>query len=137
MPESPSRGAVLISGASTGIGRACTEHLDGLGFTVFAGVRKQSDADSLRDAGSGRTQPVMLDVTDSESITSALRTVDEACPGGLTGLVNNAGISVGGPLEFVPIDEWRRGSRSTSSARSPSPRRRCRHCARRGAESST
>ena len=94
MPESPSRGAVLISGASTGIGRACTEHLDGLGFTVFAGVRKQSDADSLRDAGSGRTQPVMLDVTDSESITSALRTVDEACPGGLTGLVNNAGISV-------------------------------------------
>src|SRR5437763_12849539 len=109
MPESPSRGAVLISGASTGIGRACTEHLDGLGFTVFAGVRKQSDADSLRDAGSGRTQPVLLDVTDSESITSACRTVDEACPGGLTGLVNNAGISVGGPLEFVPIDEWRRG----------------------------
>ena len=52
MPDSPSRGAVLISGASTGIGRACTEHLDGLGFTVFAGVRKQSDADSLRGAKS-------------------------------------------------------------------------------------
>jgi NAD(P)-dependent dehydrogenase (short-subunit alcohol dehydrogenase family) len=109
MPDSPSRGAVLISGASTGIGRACTEHLDGLGFTVFAGVRKQSDADSLRGAGSARTQPVMLDVTDSESIASAMRIVDEASPAGLAGLVNNAGISVGGPLEFAPIDEWRRG----------------------------
>jgi NAD(P)-dependent dehydrogenase (short-subunit alcohol dehydrogenase family) len=107
MPENHRRGAVLISGASTGIGRACAEHLDSLGFTIFAGVRKQSDADSLR-GGSGRTQPLMLDVTDSESIASAMRIVDEASPGGLAGLVNNAGISVGGPLEFVPLDEWRR-----------------------------
>jgi NAD(P)-dependent dehydrogenase (short-subunit alcohol dehydrogenase family) len=108
MPEDPSRGAVLISGASTGIGRACAEHLDTVGFTVFAGVRQQSDADSLRGAGSGRTQPLMLDVSDSDSIVSAMRTVEDACPGGLAGLVNNAGISVGGPLEFVPVDEWRR-----------------------------
>jgi NAD(P)-dependent dehydrogenase (short-subunit alcohol dehydrogenase family) len=108
MPDNPNRGAVLISGASTGIGRACTEHLDSLGFTVFAGVRKQSDADLLRGAGSGRTQPLMLDVTESESIASAMRTVDEASPAGLAGLVNNAGISVGGPLEFVALDEWRR-----------------------------
>jgi NAD(P)-dependent dehydrogenase (short-subunit alcohol dehydrogenase family) len=108
MPDDPNRGAVLISGASTGIGRACTEHLDNLGFTILAGVRKQSDADSLRGAGSGRTQPLMLDVTESESIASAMRTVDEASPAGLAGLVNNAGISVGGPLEFVAIDEWRR-----------------------------
>jgi len=50
----------------------------------------------------------MLDVTESESIASAMRTVDEASPAGLAGLVNNAGISVGGPLEFVVIDEWRR-----------------------------
>src|SRR2546429_6668900 len=109
MPDAPSRGAVLISGASTGIGRACAEHLDGLGFAIFAGVRNQSDADSLRGAGSGRTQPVMLDVTEPESIASALRIVDEAATAGLSGLVNNAGISVGGPLEFVEIDEWRRG----------------------------
>jgi NAD(P)-dependent dehydrogenase (short-subunit alcohol dehydrogenase family) len=108
MPEHPSRGALLISGASTGIGRACAEHLDNLGFTVFAGVRKQSDADSLRGAGSGRTQPLMLDVTDSESIVSAMRTVGEAAPAGLAGLVNNAGVSAGGPLEFVAIEEWRR-----------------------------
>src|SRR2546426_5072611 len=108
MPENLSRGAVLVSGASTGIGRACAEHLGGLGFTIFAGVRKQSDADSLRGAGSGRTQPLMLDVTESESIAAAMQTVDEASPGGLAGLVNNAGVSVGGPLEFVAIDDWRR-----------------------------
>jgi NAD(P)-dependent dehydrogenase (short-subunit alcohol dehydrogenase family) len=108
MPENSTRGAVLISGASTGIGRACAEHLEGLGFTIFAGVRKQSDADSLRAAGSGRTHPLMLDVTESESIASTMRIVDEASPAGLAGLVNNAGISVGGPLEFVSIDEWRR-----------------------------
>jgi NAD(P)-dependent dehydrogenase (short-subunit alcohol dehydrogenase family) len=50
----------------------------------------------------------MLDVTDSESIVSALRTVGEASPAGLAGLVNNAGVSAGGPLEFVAIEEWRR-----------------------------
>ncbi len=108
MPDDPNRGVVLITGASTGIGRACAEHLDSLGFTIFAGVRKQSDADSLSGAGSGRTQPLMLDVTESESIASAMRTVEEAAPAGLAGLVNNAGVSVGGPLEFVAIDELRR-----------------------------
>jgi NAD(P)-dependent dehydrogenase (short-subunit alcohol dehydrogenase family) len=107
MPETPDRGAVLISGASTGIGRACAEHLDSLGFTVFAGVRREADADSLRGAGLSRAQPLMLDVTESESIGSAMRTVQEASPGGLAGLVNNAGISVGGPLEFVPIEDLR------------------------------
>ena len=107
MPETPNRGAVLISGASTGIGRACAEHLDGLGFTVFAGVRRQADADSLRGAGSSRLEPLMLDVTESESVASAIRTVEESSPAGLAGLVNNAGISGGGPLEFVAIEEWR------------------------------
>ena len=107
MPENPTRGALLISGASTGIGQACAEHLANLGFTVFAGVRKQSDADALRGAGSGRTQPLMLDVTDSESIVSAMRTLGEASPAGLAGLVNNAGVSAGGPLEFVALEEWR------------------------------
>lgn len=108
MPDRPNRGAILITGASTGIGRACSEHLDSLGFTVFAGVRKQSDADSLRGAGSGRTQPLMLDVTEGESIITSMHSVDEAAPGGLAGLVNNAGVSMGGPLEFVTIDDWRR-----------------------------
>lgn len=105
MPEKRTRGAVLTTGASTGIGRACAEHLQSLGFTVFAGVRKWSDMDLLREAG---THPLMLDVTESESILSVLHTVDEVAPQGLAGLVNNAGIAVGGPLEFVAIEEWRR-----------------------------
>ena len=108
MSDNPNRGAVLITGASTGIGRACAEHLDSLGFTVFAGVRKQSDADSLRGIGSGRTQTLMLDVTDSESIVAAMGSVDQAAPAGLAGLVNNAGIAVAGPIEFGPLDDWRR-----------------------------
>ncbi len=108
MPDNPNRGAVLITGASTGIGRACAEHLDSLGFTVFAGVRKQSDADSLRETGSGRTQALMLDVTDSQSIAAAMGSVEQAAPAGLAGLVNNAGIAVAGPLEFVTLDDWRR-----------------------------
>lgn len=104
MSENQTRGAILITGASTGIGRACAEHLVRLGFTVFAGARKQSDIDSLREAG---THPLTLDVTEGESIASALATVDELAPQGLAGLVNNAGIAVGGPLEFVTIEQWR------------------------------
>ena len=100
--------AVLITGASSGIGRACAEHLAGLGFQVFAGVRKQSDADSLGETGAGRIRPLTLDVTDAESISAAARAVDEASPAGLAGLLNNAGVAVGGPLEFVAIAEWRR-----------------------------
>lgn len=108
MADNPNRGAVLITGASTGIGRACAEHLDSLGFTVFAGVRKQSDADLLGESGSGRTQALMLDVTDSQSIAAAMGSVEQAAPAGLAGLVNNAGIAVAGPLEFVTLDDWRR-----------------------------
>jgi NADP-dependent 3-hydroxy acid dehydrogenase YdfG len=73
MADGSTRGAVLVTGASTGIGRACVEHLDRLGFTVFAGVRKESDAESLRVAGSARTQPLLLDVTDTDSIPAAAR----------------------------------------------------------------
>jgi NAD(P)-dependent dehydrogenase (short-subunit alcohol dehydrogenase family) len=107
MADSSTRGAAVVTGASTGIGRACAEHLDSLGFAVLAGVRKDADAQSLRSAGSGAIRPVMLDVTDAESIAAAARTVAEHAPEGLAGLVNNAGVGYGGPLELVTIEEWR------------------------------
>jgi NAD(P)-dependent dehydrogenase (short-subunit alcohol dehydrogenase family) len=108
MATNSSRGTVLITGASTGIGRACAEHLDGLGFTILAGVRKEADADALRAAASQRVRPLHLDVTEADSIATALSAVDDDAPAGLAGLVNNAGIGVGGPLELIPLDDWRR-----------------------------
>jgi NAD(P)-dependent dehydrogenase (short-subunit alcohol dehydrogenase family) len=107
MASSPSRGAVLITGASSGIGRACAEHLEELGFIVLAGVRREADADELRAGSSERMQPLMLDVTQAESIAAAAATVDSVAPRGLAGLVNNAGVGVGGPIELIPLDEWR------------------------------
>jgi NAD(P)-dependent dehydrogenase (short-subunit alcohol dehydrogenase family) len=104
-----SRSAILITGASTGIGRACALELDRRGFRVFAGVRSQSAADSLRAAASSQLAPVTIDVTDAASIAAAAEEVGKAVGhSGLFGLVNNAGVAVGGPVELVPIDKWRR-----------------------------
>jgi NAD(P)-dependent dehydrogenase (short-subunit alcohol dehydrogenase family) len=101
--------SALITGASTGIGRATALHLDAAGWRVFAGVRREEDAESLRAAGSGRLTALRLDVTDSEQISAAARQVGAAVEeAGLDGLVNNAGVAVPGPLETLPIDDFRR-----------------------------
>jgi NAD(P)-dependent dehydrogenase (short-subunit alcohol dehydrogenase family) len=107
--ESASRG-VVISGASTGIGRAAALELDKRGYRVFAGVRREQDASALRAEGSHRLTPLMLDVTNAASLTAAAEHVQAALGGAtarLVGLVNNAGISVSGPLEFLPLDALR------------------------------
>jgi NAD(P)-dependent dehydrogenase (short-subunit alcohol dehydrogenase family) len=99
----------LVTGASTGIGRATALRLDSRGWRVFAGVRKDADAESLREAASERLAPVMLDVTDPAQIAAATeRIAAEAGKAGLDGLVNNAGIAMPGPLEALPIDDFRR-----------------------------
>jgi NAD(P)-dependent dehydrogenase (short-subunit alcohol dehydrogenase family) len=103
---------VLITGCSTGIGKACALHMARRDWTVFAGVRRLSDAESLRkdapDVAAGII-PTALDVTDPVSIRAAAEQISRATgSAGLAALVNNAGISVNGPVEFVPIDEWRR-----------------------------
>jgi NAD(P)-dependent dehydrogenase (short-subunit alcohol dehydrogenase family) len=100
---------VIISGASTGIGQAIALDLDARGFRVFAGVRRDSDGDALRAQASDRLTPLMLDVTDADSIEAAARSVESAAgDAGLHGVINNAGIGMGAVEEFVDLDEMRR-----------------------------
>src|SRR3954469_13290882 len=103
-------GAVLITGASTGIGEATTLRLDRDGFRVFAGVRKGEAGERLRKAGSERLRVIEpLDVTDADQIAAAAALVETELGGEpLRGIVNNAGIGIGGPLEALDLDDFRR-----------------------------
>jgi NAD(P)-dependent dehydrogenase (short-subunit alcohol dehydrogenase family) len=98
--------AVLITGASTGIGQACALHLDRLGLRVYAGVRTEVQAQELRTRSASRIIPVILDVTDQAHVDAAAAQITED-HGRLDGLVNNAGIAKGGPLEYLPLAAWR------------------------------
>ncbi len=99
-------GTVLVTGASSGIGEACALHLDRLGHRVYAGVRKQEDARGLGERGSDRMVPVFLDVTDQGQVDAVASQI-AGDAGKLDGVVNNAGIGRGGPLEYLPLAEWR------------------------------
>jgi NAD(P)-dependent dehydrogenase (short-subunit alcohol dehydrogenase family) len=98
--------SVLITGTSSGIGRATVQHLTGQGWTVFAGVRNRADAKALA-AEPGEVVPVELDVTKAEQIEAARGQVSAVTGGSLDALVNNAGIGVAGPLEALPPDGLR------------------------------
>jgi NAD(P)-dependent dehydrogenase (short-subunit alcohol dehydrogenase family) len=87
---------VLVTGASSGIGAACAARLQRRGWRVHAGVRREGDAPE-------GTEEVLLDVTDEEQVRAVASGVSE-----LHALVNNAGIAVAGPLEFLPLEEFRR-----------------------------
>jgi NAD(P)-dependent dehydrogenase (short-subunit alcohol dehydrogenase family) len=96
--------AVLVTGASTGIGRKIAEVLAENGHFVYAGARKQADLDALNEIEN--IQAIKLDVTVQEQIDAAVATVREGGHG-LYGLVNNAGVFIGGPLADVDLDEFR------------------------------
>jgi NAD(P)-dependent dehydrogenase (short-subunit alcohol dehydrogenase family) len=101
--------SVVITGASTGIGWATAKLLLARGYRVFGSVRKQADTDRLKgEFGAGFT-PLLFDVTDESAVRAAAREV-HATLGGTTlaGLVNNAGIAVGGPVLEIPVDDFRR-----------------------------
>jgi NAD(P)-dependent dehydrogenase (short-subunit alcohol dehydrogenase family) len=103
------RGAVLVTGTSTGIGRATALRLARSGRPVFASVRRTGDADALRQEGAPGLVPLLFDVTDPAAIQQAARTVsEEVGDAGLAGIVNNAGYAVGGPIEFIDLDDLRR-----------------------------
>jgi NAD(P)-dependent dehydrogenase (short-subunit alcohol dehydrogenase family) len=103
-------GGVLITGASTGIGEATALRLDEIGFHVFAGVRKPEDGDRLQGKASDRLRVIQpFDVTDEDAVHAAARTVEAELGGApLRGIVNNAGIALGGPLESLPLDDMRK-----------------------------
>jgi NAD(P)-dependent dehydrogenase (short-subunit alcohol dehydrogenase family) len=99
---------VLVTGASTGIGRATALHLVDHGFDVLAGVRTDAAATALADESGGRVRPVLLDVTDPDAVKAAAEVVTTTTDGrGLAGLVNNAGIPAAGPLELLPMNRIR------------------------------
>jgi NAD(P)-dependent dehydrogenase (short-subunit alcohol dehydrogenase family) len=99
--------SILITGASTGIGEACARYLAERGWQVFAGVRRTEDAEKLQSV-SINIKALQLDVTKSKQIAEVFANVQQIVgKGGLQGLINNAGIAVVGPLEFLPIADLR------------------------------
>ncbi len=107
--SSCTRSHVVVTGASSGIGRATALHLAAAGHHVYAGVRRPADAPAPPTANSGEITPLLLDVTDPAQIRAAAATVaGHTGNAGLKGLVNNAGIGVFGPLEILPIQQFRR-----------------------------
>ncbi|AUD03342.1 SDR family NAD(P)-dependent oxidoreductase [Spirosoma pollinicola] len=95
---------ILITGVSTGIGYGAAKHFIQRGYTVFGSVRTQTDADRLQAEFGDSFVPLLFDVTDADAVTEAARSLTERLAGsGLGGLINNAGIAIGGPLQNQPM----------------------------------
>jgi NAD(P)-dependent dehydrogenase (short-subunit alcohol dehydrogenase family) len=95
---------VLVTGAGRGIGRVTALRLAASGWDVFAGVRREADGAAVAAESPDRIRPIRLDVTSADDIAA----LDERLPESLDAVVNNAGIVVGGPVEGLRIDDWRR-----------------------------
>jgi NAD(P)-dependent dehydrogenase (short-subunit alcohol dehydrogenase family) len=96
----------VVTGASTGIGRACVAELARAGAQVWATVRSDKDADALSGEHGDKVRVLRMDVTDADSVRAAAEEVAAAGP--LSGLVNNAGVALPAPLEYIPIEVFRR-----------------------------
>jgi len=95
---------VLVTGASRGIGKGIVEHLAARGWDVIAGVRNQQDADAVTKHDPQRVSSVILDVTSADDIAA----LESSLPDRLDAVINNAGIAVGGAMETLDSDEWRK-----------------------------
>lgn len=105
-------GSILVTGASTGIGNHAALHLAQRhpNVVVYAGVRKESDADALAAQGVSNLRPVIVDIAKEESVVAAhekIMTELNAEGRPFVGLVNNAGISNNSPIEFLPMSKLR------------------------------
>ncbi len=114
MKSTNSANWVLVTGTSTGLGRAAVLTLAENGYRVLAAVRKQDDIESLlAEAGTrgleGFVEPIILDVTDASQIAAAVKIVSAkiAAGGRLHALIHNAGAQVAGPIETMPLSAWR------------------------------
>ncbi|MFJ4620827.1 SDR family NAD(P)-dependent oxidoreductase [Streptomyces sp. NPDC088812] len=104
--SSGNRELVVVTGASTGMGAATAREMARRGFHVLAGVRRESDGKALLAVG---TEPVILDITRRDHIAALVQRIDGDPQGrALRALINNAGLPMAGPVEMIPLDEWRR-----------------------------
>jgi NAD(P)-dependent dehydrogenase (short-subunit alcohol dehydrogenase family) len=102
-------GVVVVTGASSGIGRATAIRLADAGYHVFAGVRREPDGQALQARTAGALTPLRLDVTDPADVKAAADGVARTVGGaGIASLINNAGIGVTGPMEAIPLEVLRR-----------------------------
>jgi NAD(P)-dependent dehydrogenase (short-subunit alcohol dehydrogenase family) len=109
MNQTNSSMTVVVTGASTGIGAACVLDYAARGMTVFAGVRDHRAGEALAAKAGPSLIPITLDVTDERSIMRSVEVVQRIVgEGGLGGLVNNAGIVIGSPLEVIPLAQLRK-----------------------------
>ncbi|MBD15603.1 MAG: short-chain dehydrogenase/reductase [Planctomycetaceae bacterium] len=102
-----SRRTVMVTGCSSGIGRATALQLANYGFQVFAGVRREQHMDNLWDLKRSNLVPILLDVTQDDDAARAVATIEKDCPQGLSGLVNNAGVGLPAAVELSHLDEVR------------------------------
>ena len=101
---------ILVTGASTGIGYSAVEHLIRSGYGVFGSVRKQEDASRLQSDFGDNFIPLIFDVTDEQAVLDSVETVKSKMGPGdrLISIVNNSGIALGGPIQFLPTDVYRK-----------------------------
>jgi NAD(P)-dependent dehydrogenase (short-subunit alcohol dehydrogenase family) len=101
--------SILITGASTGIGYACAEVFSQKGYRVLGSVRKEEDGAMLKEKLGDGVVPLQFDVTDRQAILESVSKVEEVTGGnGLSGLINNAGIAISGPVTLLDVDQYRR-----------------------------
>ena len=101
---------VLVTGASTGIGYSSVQNLISSGYRVFGSLRNKSDADKLSEEFGDNFIPLLFDVRDEDAIKDAFQKVTDSIgnEGYLHALVNNSGIALGGPLQYLPTDIFRK-----------------------------